>query len=103
METVSDITIAFEEEGEAVVEELDKVVIQKGVWAVVLFRYQERSRKTGEFMAPKAAMRRYQKFKGEYRKRDSVNISKDSAKILVDVLGKWLEEGLLGDAPDGDV
>ncbi|MDR1035127.1 MAG: hypothetical protein LBT40_00705 [Deltaproteobacteria bacterium] len=101
METIDDITIAFEEEGEVVVEELDKVIIQKGVWAVILFRFQERNRKTGEFNAPKAALRRYQKFKGEYKKRDSVNISKDSAQILLKVLGEWLETGLLGDT-DGD-
>jgi hypothetical protein len=101
LETIDDITIAFEEEGEVVVEELDKVIIQKGVWAVILFRFQERNRKTGEFNAPKAALRRYQKFKGEYKKRDSVNISKDSAQILLKVLGEWLETGLLGDT-DGD-
>jgi hypothetical protein len=102
LENVNDITIAFEEEGEVVIEQLDKVVIQKGVWAVVLFRYQERSRRTGEFMSPKASLRRYQKYKGEYRKRDAVNISKDSARTLIDTLGKWLDEGLLGDGGDGE-
>jgi hypothetical protein len=102
LENVNDITFALEEEGEALVEELDKIIIQRGVWAVILFRYQERNRKTGEFQPPKATLRRYQKFKGEYRKRDAVNLSKDSARILVDTLGKWLEEGLLGDTGDGD-
>jgi hypothetical protein len=102
LETIADITIAYEEEGETLVEELDKVIVQKGVWAVILFRYQERHRKTGEFQAPKAALRRYQKFKGEYRKRDSVNISRDAAKTLVDTLGLWLEEGLLGDSSGPD-
>ncbi|MDR1080481.1 MAG: hypothetical protein LBQ79_05875 [Deltaproteobacteria bacterium] len=95
---MDDITIAFEEEGEVVIEELDKVIIQKGAWAVILFRYQERSRKTGEFLAPKAMLRRFQKTKGEYRKRDSMNFSKDSATTLVKVLGEWLEAGLLGDS-----
>jgi hypothetical protein len=98
LETVNDITIAFEEDGETVIEQLDKVVIQKGVWAVVLFRYQEKDRKTGAFQAPKACLRRYQKFKGEYRKRDSMNLSKSSAQLLVETVGGWLEQGLLGEA-----
>jgi cupin superfamily acireductone dioxygenase involved in methionine salvage len=98
LENVNDITMAFSEDGEDVIEELDKIIVQKGVWAVILFRYQEKNRKTGEFMAPKASLRRYQKYKGEYRKRDAVNISKDSAQTLITVLGKWLEEGLLGDS-----
>jgi hypothetical protein len=102
LENINDVTIAYEEEGETVVEQLDKVIVQKGVWAVILFRYQERNRKTGDFQPPKAALRRYQKYKGEYRKRDSVNISKDSAQLLRDTLGKWLDEGLLGDSGDGD-
>jgi hypothetical protein len=106
LENVNDITLAYEEEGETVVEQLDKIIVQRGVWAVVLFRYQERNRKTGGFMPPKASLRRYQKYKGEYKKRDTVNISRDSAVLLRDVLSQWLEEGLLGesggDQPGGE-
>jgi oligoribonuclease NrnB/cAMP/cGMP phosphodiesterase (DHH superfamily) len=101
VETVADLTIAYEEAGEVLVEELDKIVLQKGVWAVVLFRYQEINRKTGKFNSPKASLRRYQKYKGEYRKRDNINLSKDSAVKLVEILNDWLEGGQLGDG-DGE-
>jgi hypothetical protein len=97
METIDDITIAYEEEGEMLVEELDKVVLQRGVWAVVLFRYRERNKKTGGYDAPKAALRRYQKFKGSYKKRDSVNLPYKSAVTLIAQLNDWVSRGLLGD------
>jgi hypothetical protein len=97
METIDDITIAYEEEGEPVVEELDKVVLQKGVWAVILFRYRERNKRTGAFDPPKATLKRYQKFKGAYKKRDSVNLPYKSAVTLVAQLNDWISNGLLGE------
>jgi hypothetical protein len=97
METIDDITIAYEEEGETLVEELDKVVLQRGVWAVVLFRYRERSKKNDGFDPPKAAIRRYQKYKGAYRKKDAVNLSYKSAGVLIGKLSEWIKDGLLGE------
>ena len=58
-----------------VVEELDKVILQKGSWTTVLFKYRQLDRKTGEFGPAKAALRRYQKSGGYFRKRDAVNLS----------------------------
>jgi hypothetical protein len=86
-----ELTIEYEEEGVLVVEELDKVILQKGTWASVLFKYRQLDRKTGEFGPPKAALRRYQKSGGYYRKRDAINLSEKSAKILVDTLNDWFE------------
>jgi hypothetical protein len=96
-ETISEIVFTYEEEGEVLSEELDRVVLQKGVWAVLLFRYRDRNRKTVEFGPPKACLRRYQKFRGAYKKRDSLNLSKASAQELASTLGQWIEEGLLGE------
>ncbi|MDR2405616.1 MAG: hypothetical protein LBE27_04520 [Deltaproteobacteria bacterium] len=96
-ETLSDIVFNYEAEGEVLSEELDRVILQKGVWAVILFRYRERNRKTGEFGPPKACLRRYQKYKGDYKKRDSINLSQESAQALVDQLSAWMDEGLLGE------
>ncbi|MDR2198519.1 MAG: hypothetical protein LBR53_03500 [Deltaproteobacteria bacterium] len=95
-ETITDIGFTYEEEGEVLIEELDRVVLQKGVWAVILFRYREKNRKTGDFDPPKACLRRYQKFKGDYKKRDSINLSKDVVNTLLETLGGWRDEGLLG-------
>ena len=90
-ETIDEITIGYEEEGVMVVEELDKVVLNRGAWTTVLFRYRERDRKTGEFGPPKAGLRRYQKFKGVFRKRDAINLSADSARKLCEILPEWFE------------
>ena len=86
-----ELTIEYEEDGVLVVEELEKVILQKGTWASVLFKYRQLDRKSGEFGPAKAALRRYQKTGGYYRKRDAINLSEKSAKILVDTLNDWFE------------
>jgi hypothetical protein len=95
-ENVSEITVEYEEEGETLVEELDKVVLNKGVWTSILFRYKERDRKTGQFGPAKATIKRYQKHQGVYKKRDSVNLTLETAKTLITNLQNWIDEGLLG-------
>ncbi|MDR2367365.1 MAG: hypothetical protein LBF58_04530 [Deltaproteobacteria bacterium] len=93
-ETVDDITIDFESE-EQTVEQLDKVVLTKGVWSTILFRYRELDRKTGGFGPVKATIKRYQKHQGYYKKRDSVNLTGNSAQTLIGTLGEWLRDGKL--------
>lgn len=95
-ENINDITVSYEEEGEQLVEELEKVVLNRGAWTSILFRYRERDRKTGEMGAPKATLRRYQKYQGVFKKRDAINLSADTARTLADTLLKWLDEGHLG-------
>ncbi|MBW2622124.1 MAG: hypothetical protein JRD68_04410 [Deltaproteobacteria bacterium] len=90
-ETIDEITINYEEDGILVVEELDKVVLNRGAWTTVLFRYRERNRQTGDFGPPKAGLRRYQKFRGVFRKRDAMNLSEKSAAILIKTLSEWFE------------
>ncbi|MDR1608744.1 MAG: hypothetical protein LBT38_10115 [Deltaproteobacteria bacterium] len=97
-ENISEITVDLENEGEVMVEQLDKVVLTKGVWSTIIFRYRERDRKTNQFGPAKATLRRYQKFKGVYRKRDAVNLTMDSAKNLIQTLTEWIDKGLLGAA-----
>jgi hypothetical protein len=97
-ENVTEITVDAEnEEGKTTIEQLDKVILTRGVWSTILFRYRERNQKTDEFGPPKATLRRYQKFKGVYRKRDAVNLTLDSAKKLIEILTDWIDQGLLGD------
>jgi hypothetical protein len=90
-ETIDELTINYEEDGILVVEELEKVVLNRGAWTTILYRYRERDRKTGEFGAPKAGLRRYQKTKGVFRKRDAINLSPDAARTLVNTLSGWFE------------
>lgn len=95
-ENINDITVNYEDEGELLVEELDKVILNRGAWTSILFRYREKSRSTGEMGAPKATLRRYQKHNGVFKKRDAINLSADTARTLVETLQLWLDEGLIG-------
>jgi len=92
-ETIDEITIAYEEDGMELIEEVDKVVLNRGAWTTILFRYRERHRKTGEFGPLKAGLRRYQKYRGLFRKRDAINLSPASAKLLCEVLSNWFDLG----------
>jgi hypothetical protein len=95
-ETIQEITVNYEEDGRVLVEELDKVVLTKGVWSTILFRYRELDQKTGGYGPAKATLRRFQKHQGVYKKRDSVNLTEISARSLIETLREWLDKGLLG-------
>ena len=95
-ENINDITVNYEEEGELVVEELEKVILNRGAWTSILFRYRERERQTGEMGPPKATLRRYQKYQGVFKKRDAINLSADTARTLASTLEQWLSENRLG-------
>lgn len=90
--TPDEITIEYEESGQILVKELDKVILSKGAWTTLLFRYQELIPETGDYGPDKYAIRRYQKVAGEYRQKSKFNISSaDQAKKIVDTLSRWLE------------
>lgn len=92
-ETVDDLTVAYHEGEMMTVKELDKVVLTKGAWATVMFRYQDLDRKTGDFGPDKYTIRRYQKRNGEYGQRSKFNISsRDQAQQIVRALTGWLED-----------
>ncbi|MDR2386390.1 MAG: hypothetical protein LBE80_02245 [Deltaproteobacteria bacterium] len=93
-ETVDEITIDSETDF-GTVEQLDKVVLTKGVWSTILFRYREIDPKTNDFGPNKATIKRYQKHQGYYKRRDSVNLTEASARTLVQVLSEWLQDGKL--------
>jgi hypothetical protein len=92
-ETVDDLTVTYHEGELMTVKELDKVVLSKGAWATVMFRYQDLDRKTGEFGPDKYTIRRYQKRNGEYGQRSKFNISsRDQAQQIVTALTGWLKD-----------
>jgi len=92
-ETVDELTVEYMEGEEMTVKELDKVVLTKGAWATLMYRYQDLDRKTGEFGPDKYTIRRYQKRNGEYSQRSKFNISsKDQAKSVIEALTKWTNE-----------
>ncbi len=92
-ETVDELTVEYMEGDEMTVKQLDKVVLTKGAWATLIYRYQDLDRKTGDFGADKYTIRRYQKRNGEYSQRSKFNISsKDQATKIMAALSKWIDE-----------
>ncbi|BDZ75256.1 hypothetical protein GCM10025856_29750 [Methylophaga marina] len=92
-ETVDELTVEYHEGDTMTVKELDKVILTKGAWATVMFRYQDLDRKTGDFGPDKYTIRRYQKRNGEYSQRSKFNISsRDQASQIINTLTKWTDE-----------
>ncbi len=90
---VDDLTIEYEEDGVLVVKELDKVVLSKGAWATVLFRYQQWEAKLEDYGPDRFTLRRYRKVRDEYRQQAKFNISSaDQARKIVEALQGWLDE-----------
>jgi hypothetical protein len=90
---VEELTITYTEDGIDLVKELDKVILSKGAWSTIIYRYQDWNRAKGEYGPDKYSIRRYQKRSGEYIPKSKFNISsKDQAKNIIAALQKWTEE-----------
>ncbi len=91
--TVDELSIEYEEGGIKLVKQLDKVVLSKGAWSTVIFRYQDWDRRKEEYGPEKYSIRRYQKRNGEYIPKSKFNISsKDQARALIAALQGWIED-----------
>lgn len=90
---VDELTIKYEEDGIVIVKELDKIVLSKGAWATVIFRYQDWDRRKEEYGPERYTIRRYRKLKGEYIQQSKFNISSmDQANKIVDALTQWIPQ-----------
>ncbi len=91
--SVDDITINYEEDGVLLVKELDKVILSKGAWTTILFRYQNFSKASGTYGKDMYTIRRYQKRQGNYIPKSKFNISSsEQAKKIVDALQRWTHQ-----------
>ena len=89
-ETVDELTIDYTDEGVLVVKQLDKIVLTKGAWSTIIFRYQDWDRQKQEYGPEKYTIRRYQKRNGQYQQKSKFNISsKDQAKKIIEALQQW--------------
>ena len=92
-EKVEDLTVTYTEDGIETTKELDKVILSKGSWATLLFRYQDWDRAKNDYGPERFTIRRYQKRGGEYRQQSKFNISsRAQAQALVDALQGWLAD-----------
>ncbi len=90
---IDDITINYEEDGQLVVEELDKEVLTRGAWTTIIFKYRQWENSKEDYGPERFSMRRYRKMNDEYRQQAKFNISSaEQARKLIDVLGRWIEE-----------
>ena len=88
---VEEITIDYEEDGILVVKELDKVVLTKGAWSTIIFKFQDWDRKKEEYGPEKFTIRRYRKMSGNYQQQSKFNISSVAqAEKIIDALKSWI-------------
>ena len=88
---VEDLSVEYEENGQLLVKELDKVILSKGAWATLIFRYQEWRPQTDDYGPDKYVIRRYKKSGGEYRMQSKFTISSAAqARKIVDALQNWM-------------
>lgn len=88
---VEELTIRYVEDGMELVRELDKVILSKGAWATVLYRYQDWDRRKNDYGPERYSIRRYQKREGRYVLKSKFNISsKEQAQKIVEALQQWM-------------
>jgi len=91
--SVDELTVTYKEDGVETVKELDKVILSKGAWSTIIFRFQNLDRKTNEYGPDKYTIRRYQKRNDEYMLKSKFNISSaDQAQKIIGVLEEWIKE-----------
>ena len=91
--TVEELTVNYEENGRLLVKETDKVILSKGAWATVLFRYQEWSDADQDYRPEKYVIRRYRKMNNEYRMQSKFVISsREQANKIIEALQGWLSK-----------
>ena len=92
-ETIEDITINYEEDGQLLVKETGKEVLTKGAWTTILFRYQNWDKAKAEYGKEMFTIRRYQKRQGNYLPKSKFNISsREQAEKIIATLQGWLSE-----------
>jgi len=90
---VEDLTVNYEEDGVVLVKEVDKVILSKGAWTTILFRYQNLNKSTGEFGDDMYSIRRYQKRQGNYIPKSKFNISSaKQAGTIASALQNWIKD-----------
>ena len=91
--TADDLTVDYSEGGVQLVRELDKVVLSRGAWTTVVFKYREWEARRGDYGPVRFSVRRYQKRNDRYQPRSKFTISSaDQARKLIAALDRWVEE-----------
>jgi hypothetical protein len=90
---VKEITINYEENGVQLVKELDKVILSKGSWATIMFKYQQWEPANQQYGPVLFTIRRYRKRNDDYRQQSKFNISSaEQAKKIISTLQLWVSQ-----------
>lgn len=90
---IDDLSITYVEDGVETVKELDKVILSKGAWSTIIFKYKDWDRRKEDYGPDKYSIRRYQKRNGEYMQRSKFNISSpEQAQKIITALQGWMQE-----------
>lgn len=88
---IDELTVDYYEGDQQLVKQLDKVVLSKGAWVTIIYRYQDWEAAKGAFGAEKFTIRRYQKRNGEYFQKSKFNISSiEQAQKIIAALQGWI-------------
>ncbi len=91
--TIDELSVSYFEDGVETVKELGKVILSKGAWSTILFKYQDWNKAKSEYSEPKFSIRRYQKRNGFYSQRSKFNISSiEQAEKIISSLQTWIKE-----------
>lgn len=89
---VEELTVNYAEGDQQLVKELDKVILTRGAWATIIYRYQDWDKAKETFGPDKYTIRRYQKRNGEYFQKSKFNISSaDQAGKIIEALQQWID------------
>lgn len=92
-ETIDDLTVTYEEDGVVLTKELDKVILSRGAWTTILFRFVQWDVKKEAYGPDRYAIRRYKKSGDTYRVQSKFAISsRDQAKKIIDALAVWIAD-----------
>lgn len=92
-ETIDELTINWEDNGELKIKEIKKHVLSRGAWATIMFLYLEMDMKTKEYKGPKIAIRRYKKRGGKYVYQSKFNISSVAQGLeLARMINEWFKD-----------
>ena len=92
-ETIDDITIDYEDGDILTTKQLDKVILTRGAWTTIVFKYQDWDRANQNYGPNKFSIRRFQKRNGQFMQKSKFNISSaEQAKKVIEALQGWIDE-----------
>lgn len=92
-ETIDDISIEYVDNGVTTVKQLDKVILTRGAWTTIIFKYQDWVPKDDAYGPVKFSIRRFRKVNGAYSQQSKFNISNaEQARKIIEALEAWMAE-----------